>query len=121
MSLNELLRDLVNGCGALGALVMTSDGFPLDEFRRDSLFDPEGCSRQFSGILRETLRLTPCPGNGGVKELSLLTEEFRFVIRIMADDVALLLVLPSDGEYGKARYLLARDLRKFSEGVNSEE
>ena len=119
MPLNELLRDLVNGCGALSALVMTADGFPLEEFRSPDPFDLDGCSVAFATILKDTLKLAQSLRSGSLEELTLQTEKLRFIVRSLSGGAALLLLLPVDGACGKARYLLSRDLPKFSEALKS--
>lgn len=115
MPLNELLRDLVNECGALGALVMAADGITVDEYRSDDLFDLQGCSVEFVSTLKETHHTTALLDSGEVEELAILTENLRFLIRPLADGLTLFLVLAGDGNYGKARYLMRRDCHKFVE------
>ncbi len=117
MSLNELLRNLVCDCGALGALVMTADGFPLEEYRSDDLFDLDGCAVEFASFLADTRHVTTLLENGGVEELSLLTERIRVVIRTLSVGMAFFLVLPADAPYGKARYLMRRDQHKILEAM----
>jgi len=115
MSLKDLLRDLVYGCGALGALVMDADGITIDEFCSDDLFDLQGCSVEFVSIIRETCNATALLESGGVEEMAVLTENLRVLIRTLADGLALFLVQARDGNYGKARYLMRRDRYKYLE------
>jgi predicted regulator of Ras-like GTPase activity (Roadblock/LC7/MglB family) len=115
MSLKELLRDLVYGCDAVGAVVMDADGIAIDEFLSDDLFDLQGCSVEFVSIIRETCHATALLESGGVNEMAILTKNFRILIRILADGLTLFLVQAGDGNYGKARYLMRRDRHKFIE------
>ena len=115
MSLKELLRDLVYGCDALGALVMDADGITIDEFRSDDLFDLQGCSVEFVSIIRGAHHATTLLESGGVEEMAILTENIRILIRTIADGVTLFLVQTGDGNYGKARYLMRRYQHKFVE------
>ena len=115
MSLKELLRDLVYGCGALGALVMDADGITIDDFQNDDLFDLQGCSVEFVSIIRETCHATNLLESGGVEELAVLTDSLRVLIRTLTDGLTLFLVQAGDGNYGKARYLMRRDRHKFVE------
>jgi predicted regulator of Ras-like GTPase activity (Roadblock/LC7/MglB family) len=115
MSLKDLLRDLVYGCGALGALVMDDDGISLDEFLRDDLFDLQGCAVEYVSAIRETRHATTLLESGGVEEMAILTENLRVLIRTIAGGLVLLLVQAGEGNYGKARYLMRRDLHKFQE------
>ncbi len=106
MSLSELLRELVTGCDALGALIMDADGIPLAEFRSDELFDLQGCSVECLSIIRESCHATSLLESGGLEELALLTGKFRFLVTPLDDGIWLFLVQPADGIYGKARYLM---------------
>ena len=115
MSLNDLLRDLVYGCGALGALIMDNDGIPIDEFCSDDLFDLQGCAVEYVTVIRETRHAASILEGGSFEELAILTENLRVLVRDISDGLVLLMVLAGDGTYGKARYLMRRDLHSFRE------
>jgi predicted regulator of Ras-like GTPase activity (Roadblock/LC7/MglB family) len=115
MLLNVLLRDLVNGSGALGALVMDGDGIAIDEFLSDDLFDLQGCAVEYIAVIRETRHASTLLECGCLEELAIMTESLQVLVRTITEDLVLLVVQAGDGNYGKSRYLMRRDLHKFRE------
>lgn len=120
MSLNNLLRELSYESGALGALVMTADGVPVGDFRSDDLFDLEGCAEEFAPVLSHVRHVTALLESGGVEELTVRTDRLRVMIATLSEDLALVMVLPGDAGYGRARYLMRRDRGRLLAAAISE-
>lgn len=117
MSLNELLRGVVFGCDAIGALIMDQDGIVVDEFRSDDLFDLQGCAVEYSAAIRETRHATDLLDGGALEELSIATQRLNIFVRALDEGLVLLLFQPREAVCGKARYLMRRDLHLFRDAL----
>ena len=117
MSFISILQEIVNGCGGgLGAALMGSDGIPIEEVAVSRA--PDGpltediaiAGVEFGRILEEIRKASDSLSGGAVHETVVLLSRFTLVFRPVDDDVFLVLVLAPDGNLGKARYLIRRQL-----------
>jgi predicted regulator of Ras-like GTPase activity (Roadblock/LC7/MglB family) len=117
MSFASLLREIVEGCGGgIGAALMGSDGIPIEEVVVSPA--PEGplgediaiAGVEFGRILDEIRKASDSLAGGAVQETVVLLSRFTLVFRPVDEDVFLVLVLAPDGNLGKARYLIRRQL-----------
>lgn len=117
MSFASLLREIVEGCGGgIGAALMSTDGIPIEEVVVSQA--PEGpltedigtAGVEFGRILDEIRKASDSLAGGAVKETVVLLSRFTLVFRPVDEDVFLVLVLAPDGNLGKARYLIRRQL-----------
>ena len=117
MSFRSILRSLVVECGGgIGAVLMGSDGIPIDEYVADEV--PEGPLREdfgtagveFSRILEEIRKAADALAGGAVQETIVTMSRMTLVFRAIDPDTFLVLALTPDGNLGKARYLIRRQL-----------
>jgi predicted regulator of Ras-like GTPase activity (Roadblock/LC7/MglB family) len=117
MSFASLLREIVEGCGGgIGASLMGSDGIPIEEVVVSPA--PEGplaediavAGVEFGRILDDIRKASDSLEGGAVQETVVLLSRFTLVFRPVDEDVFLVLVLAPDGNLGKARYLIRRQL-----------
>jgi len=117
MSFRSILRSIVEECGGgLGAVLMGSDGIPIEEYVTDRI--PEGplqedigsAGVEFSRILEEIRKAADALGGGAVTETVVALARMNLVFRPIDGETFLALVLASDGNLGKARYLIRRHL-----------
>jgi len=117
MSFASLLREIVEGCGGgIGAALMGTDGIPIEEVVASPA--PEGplaediaiAGVEFGRILDDIRKASDSLAGGAVKETVVLLSRFTLVFRPVDEDIFLVLVLAPDGNLGKARYLIRRQL-----------
>jgi predicted regulator of Ras-like GTPase activity (Roadblock/LC7/MglB family) len=117
MSFRSILRGIVEECGGgLGAVLMGADGIPIEEYVTDRI--PEGplqedigsAGVEFSRILEEVRKAADALAGGSVSELVVSLARMNLVFRPIDGETFLALVLASDGNLGKARYLIRRHL-----------
>jgi predicted regulator of Ras-like GTPase activity (Roadblock/LC7/MglB family) len=117
MSFRSILRTIVEECGGgLGAVLMGSDGIPIEEYVTGRI--PEGplqedigsAGVEFSRILEEIRKAADALGGGAVHETVVSLARMNLVFRPIDDETFLALVLATDGNLGKARYLIRRHL-----------
>jgi predicted regulator of Ras-like GTPase activity (Roadblock/LC7/MglB family) len=108
MSLRNVLKEIVESVdGALGAIVMGYDGIPLDEYLKECPpFDLQVLSVEYATVLKEVRKAVDVLGSGTMEEISINTDVSRVIIRVIDDDLFVILALLSDGNYGKGRYVL---------------
>ena len=118
MSFISILQEIVNGCGGgLGAALMGSDGIPIEEFVspaasvRELLSEEIGTAgAEFGRILAEIGKASDALGGGTVQETTVVLSRFTLVFRNVDEDTFLVVAIGPDGNLGKARYLIRRQL-----------
>ena len=117
MSFRSILRSIVEECGGgLGAVLMGADGIPIEEYVTDRI--PEGplqedignAGVEFARILEEIRKAADALGGGAVNETVVSLARMCLVFRPIDDETFLALVIATDGNLGKARYLIRRHL-----------
>jgi predicted regulator of Ras-like GTPase activity (Roadblock/LC7/MglB family) len=117
MSFRSILRSIVEECGGgLGAVLMGADGIPIEEYVTDRI--PEGplqedignAGVEFSRILEEIRKAADALGGGALSETVVTLARMNLVFRPIDGETFLALVLATDGNLGKARYLIRRHL-----------
>ena len=117
MSFRSILRDIVEECGGgLGAVLMGADGIPIEEYVTSRI--PEGplqedigsAGVEFSRILEEIRKAADALGGGALGETVVSLARMNLVFRPIDGETFLALVLSTDGNLGKARYLIRRHL-----------
>jgi predicted regulator of Ras-like GTPase activity (Roadblock/LC7/MglB family) len=117
MSFASLLQEIVENCGGgIGAALMGNDGIPIEEVQAGPA--PDGPLRddigtagvEFGRILEEIRKASDALAGGALVETVVTLARFTLVFRAVDDDTFLVLVLGPDGNLGKARYLIRRQL-----------
>ena len=117
MSFRSILRSLVEECGGgVGAILMSTDGIPIDEFVTDRV--PAGPLREefgtagveFGRILEEIRKAADALAGGALEETVVSLEKMSLVFRPVDDETFLAVVVLPEGNLGKARYLTRRHL-----------
>lgn len=117
MSFETVLREILDGCGgALGIALMGGDGIPIVQLSREvggvnPLGDDIGTAGvEFARILSEIQKASDALNAGAMAETVVSLARFQLLFRHVDDDVILILALTPDGNTGKARYLIRRNL-----------
>jgi predicted regulator of Ras-like GTPase activity (Roadblock/LC7/MglB family) len=118
MSLRDTLSEIVQKVeGSRAAIIMASDGIPIDE----AVVSREGLDLQlliveYATVLKDVKRAVELLGVGETEELCITSGMLYVVLRVLSDDLFMILVLDRDGNLGKGRYML----RLKSEDVTRE-
>jgi predicted regulator of Ras-like GTPase activity (Roadblock/LC7/MglB family) len=117
MSFTDVLSEIVEGCnGCVGAVLMGADGIPIAEHVTDAV--PDGplseeigtAGVEFTRILEEIRKAADALGGGNMTETVVSLTRFTLVFRMVDADTFLAVVVTPDGNLGKARYLMRRNL-----------
>ncbi len=108
MIFDSILRSIVDGCGGgLGAALMGSDGIPIEQVGGE---DVGTAGVEFGRILGEIRKASDAMGGGPVSETVVVLARFTLIFRIVDDDTFLVVAIGPDGNLGKARYLMRRNM-----------
>jgi len=117
MSIKEALKELVeNVDGGLGAIVIGYDGIPIDEhIIDDSPLDLQLLAVEYATVLKEVKKAVEVLNSGMMEEISINTAVSRVIIRVIDEDLFVVFALSADGNYGKGRYFLKRQVPRLKE------
>ena len=119
MSYKESLKLLTeNVGGGLAAIIMGYDGIPIDEYLVDSVqFDLQLLSVEYSNLLRDIRKTVDLLENGDMEEVMIATDRLKVLFRVINDQFFLVLVMTTDGNYGKGRFLISREALKLRDDL----
>jgi predicted regulator of Ras-like GTPase activity (Roadblock/LC7/MglB family) len=119
MSFESIIREILDGCGGgLGIALMGTDGIPIVQLNAelpDGAPNPLGedigtAGVEFARILSEIQKASDALNAGAMLETVINLARFQLLFRSVDEDVILILALANDGNAGKARYLIRRNL-----------
>jgi len=118
MIFDAILEEIVDGCGGgIAAALMGNDGISIAEVVsdregvRDILIEEIGTAgAEFGRILAEIAKASDALGGGAVQETAVVLSRFTLVFRNVDDETFLVVAIAPDGNLGKARYLIRRQL-----------
>ena len=114
MPFSNILKEVVNGTeGALGALVVGTDGIPVDEYTVGSGMDLQSMTIEYASLLKEIEKGSQAAQLGSTKEVTVIAEQAMVMLRRLNDDYFLVLIIKSDGNFGKGRFLLRMSVPKL--------
>ena len=117
MSFAPMLREIVESCGGgIAAALMQSDGIPIEEVTLDAAVLPDGievAAVEFGRILDEIRKASDAIGGGASTETVIALARMSLIFRAVDDDLFLVVALAPDGNLGKARYLMRRQLHEL--------
>jgi predicted regulator of Ras-like GTPase activity (Roadblock/LC7/MglB family) len=117
MSFASILQEIVDECGGgLAAALMGADGIPIEEVQAsegvgESLSDGvDVLGVEFGRILDEMRKASDSVGGGALEEVSVRLSNFWVLMRMVDEETYLVLAIEPDGNMGKARFLMRRQL-----------
>ncbi len=119
MSFEKILQAIVDECGGgRGAALMGLDGIAIAEARASAGVDADdplggdvsSAGIEFGRILGDMTKASDSLGTGSVRESVLLLARATLIFHFVEEDLFLVLALQPDGNLGKARYLIRRNL-----------
>ena len=117
MSFESILRTIVDGCqGGVGVALMGSDGIPIEQVTASSAgaraleseFSAAGV--EFGRTIDEVRKISNSLGGGTLREIVVTLSRFTLIFHVVDEDAFLVMALLPDGNLGKARYLIRRNL-----------
>ena len=117
MSFASILQEIVDGCGGgLAAALMGADGIPIEQVEASGE-DRESPSNgidvlgvEFGRILDEMRKASDSVSGGALEEVSIRLANFWVLMRVVDEETYLVLAIEPDGNAGKARFLMRRQL-----------
>jgi predicted regulator of Ras-like GTPase activity (Roadblock/LC7/MglB family) len=117
---SEILQRIVEETGGgIGAVLMGYDGIAIDQyFAPDEELDLQMVVVEYSNVLKEIRKTADILSLGDMEEISIRTDRFIIVIRILNDEYFVAMVINRDGNFGKGRYLMTREGFNLIEALN---
>ncbi len=108
---SKILQRIVEETGGgIGAVLMGYDGIAIDQFfSPDEELDLHMVVVEYSNVLKEIRKTAEILSLGEMEEISIRTDRFIIVIRMLNDEYFVALVIERDGNFGKGRYLMTRE------------
>ncbi len=111
MSFSDNLRRITESLqDALGVALVGMDGIVVEEQKMDNLLDLSAHAAEFSTVLRQMEEVSESLRLGKAQELSFLGEKGVIVIKKINPEYFLLLVMQSDLNFGKSRFLIKKEV-----------
>jgi len=115
MSFDSILEQVLGECpGGLAATLMGNDGLPIAQAvapaALDLLDELSTLGVEFGRILDEARKAADAAAAGATLELGVRTDRFHVLLHAVDRETYLVLVLAPEGNVGKGRYLLRRQL-----------
>jgi predicted regulator of Ras-like GTPase activity (Roadblock/LC7/MglB family) len=96
--------------GAIGALIMGTDGISVEKVLKPEARDTnlDVAAAELTSLIRGAQRTGSDTGLGAVKEMVVALEDASIIMRLFTKDYFIALALRPDGNLGRARYELRK-------------
>jgi predicted regulator of Ras-like GTPase activity (Roadblock/LC7/MglB family) len=114
MSFSEVLKETVEKVdGAVSAIIIGTDGIPVQEYLEEKLVDLAGLSAESSAMIKDISLAADNLGLGEAREFSIISDKCGIIMRKINPDYYLALIIKPDGNYGKGRFVLKTAVPKL--------
>jgi predicted regulator of Ras-like GTPase activity (Roadblock/LC7/MglB family) len=114
MDFLEVLKETVDRVdGAVSAMIIASDGIPVQEYVSERLIDLTGLGAEASAMIRDIGNAAENLGLGEAREFSIVSDTCGIIMRRISADYYLALVIRPEGNYGKGRFVLKTAVPKI--------
>lgn len=104
--------------GAVGAVLMGFDAIPIDQYYvQVEDVDLQLFAIEYTNVVKEIRKTAEILGTGDFQEVTIKSAGFHVVIRAVTDDYFLALTLQHDGNLGKGRFHMRRDLATLRQAL----
>jgi predicted regulator of Ras-like GTPase activity (Roadblock/LC7/MglB family) len=117
MSFESILESIVDqGKGVLAVALVETDGITIaqalskDAAQQDAALDLSAAGIEFGRIIGDVAKAADALGGGRVAETIVVMDRMTLVFERVEEDILLIAALSRDGNLGKARYLIRRNL-----------
>jgi predicted regulator of Ras-like GTPase activity (Roadblock/LC7/MglB family) len=116
---SDILQRIVEETsGGIGAVLMGYDGIAIDQFfAPDEELDLQMVVVEYSNVLKEIRKTAEILSLGEMEEISIRTDRFIIVIRMLNEEYFVALVIDREGNFGKGRYLMTRESANLIEAL----
>ncbi len=117
MDFNDIVTELVESVtGGIAAVIMATDGIALAEYvKPGQSLDIQTMAVEYTSVLSEIRKASEVLQAGKLEELTVCTESLTLILRVITDEYFIAVVLSSNGNYGKGRYLIRMAAPKLVE------
>jgi len=114
MSFSEVLKETVSKVeGAVSAIIIGTDGIPVQEYLEEKLVDLTGLSAEASAMIKDISLAADNLRLGEAREFSIISDRCGIIMRKINQDYYLALVIKPEGNYGKGRFVLRTAIPKL--------
>ena len=114
MNFIEILKDTVDKVdGAVSAMIIASDGIPVQEYASERIIDLTGLGAEASAMIRDIGFAAENLGLGEAREFSIISDMCGIIMRKINNDYYFALIIKPDGNYGKGRFVLKTTIPKI--------
>ncbi|NOX20730.1 MAG: hypothetical protein GXO99_05645 [Nitrospirae bacterium] len=107
MSFSEVLKETVDRVpGAVAALIVASDGIPVQEYAVEKLIDFNDLSAEASTLIKDIEMASEELKLGRAKEFALISDRCGIIMHRITSEYYYCVVIRPDGNYGKARFVI---------------
>lgn len=107
MNFLEVLKETVDKVdGAVSAVIIGTDGMPVQEYVSENLIDLTGLGAEVSAMIRDIGSAAENLGLGEAREFSIISDRCGIIVRKINNEYYLALVIKPEGNYGKGRFVL---------------
>lgn len=116
---SEILQKIVEETGGgIGAVLMGYDGIAIDQFFSPNQdVDVQMVVIEYSNVLKEIRKTAEILSLGDMEEISIRTDRFIIIIRVLNSEYFVALIINRDGNFGKGRYLMTRESYNLIEAL----
>lgn len=116
---SEILQKIVEETGGgIGAVLMGYDGIAIDQFFSPNQdVDVQMVVIEYSNVLKEIRKTAEILSLGDMEEISIRTDRFIIIIRVLNSEYFVALIINRDGNFGKGRYLMTRESYNLLEAL----
>ena len=116
---SEILQKIVDETGGgIGAVLMGYDGIAIDQyFSSEQELDVQMIVIEYSNVLKEIRKTAEILSLGEMEEISIRTDRFIIVIRVLSSEYFVATIINQDGNFGKCRYLMNRESSNLTEAL----
>jgi predicted regulator of Ras-like GTPase activity (Roadblock/LC7/MglB family) len=114
MNFSDVLKETVEKVdGAVSAMIIASDGIPVEEYAAEKLIDLTGLGAEASAMIRDIGLAAENLGLGDAREFSIVSDTCGIIMRKINNEYYLALVIRPEGNFGKGRFILKTAVPKI--------
>jgi len=118
MDFKAALQEMVSNVdGSIGAGLVGLDGLVIDQVSVKSDFDITVAGAEYATIIKNALKASQNFGLGRTSEIMISTEKATMIMMTVGQDYFATLALGLDGNLGRGRLELKKQLAKFEQGL----
>ncbi len=114
MSFQNVLQEVVEKVdGAVSAMIIGTDGIPVEGYRKEDLLNLDDLGAESSAMIKDINLASHNLGLGNALEFSISSEKSRILMRQITPEYYFALVMRPDGNLGKGRFVLKTTIPKI--------